>query len=406
MATDPVKIDVKVKTLSSQTFDFNVKNDVSLSNSFLFPCSPSHLIHGPFQMTVREFKEHIAETVTVAADLQRIIYRGRILNDAIQLKEYGKSTCSTTQSKVLSSNSLPPLPDMNGKVVHLVERPPPAPPGSDPLDSPQVPTATPDLRHRHRAFGLRSANGQTGAGAGGGPPSLNLSSTLCMNRITVARHMLQCAQNIINHMDNPQVPLDNSPMDILVQETLDTTVVEVGISAISDVDQVQNIMHAFRGAVNAAMRPNSGGPADESVSVDLNSSIASSSSSASSSSLSSQGEVEVPVNEANAVNSSTTPAAPTTTRTRADSEPIPTTTTTTTETTATGEAGQAATDGDATTRQQQTTTSPRVLGEVVEEMRNVQRRLEPHLHRYSQILMTEPTYTAEVGNCQREREKQ
>lgn len=96
MATDPVKIDVKVKTLSSQTFDFNVKNDVSLSISFFFPCSPSHLVHGPFQMTVREFKEHIAETVTVAADLQRIIYRGRILNDAIQLKEYGKSTCSTT----------------------------------------------------------------------------------------------------------------------------------------------------------------------------------------------------------------------------------------------------------------------------------------------------------------------
>lgn len=289
---------------------------------------------------------------------------------------------------------------MNGKVVHLVERPPPGP-GSDNSDSPQVPTATPDIR-RHRAFGLRSANGQTAGGAGGGPPSLNLSSTLCMNRITVARHMLQCAQNIINHMDNPQVPLDNSPMDILVQETLDTTVVEVGISAISDADQVQNIMHAFRGAVNAAMRPNSGGTADESVSGDLNSSIASSSS-ASSSSLSSQGEVEAPINEAGVTSSPTTtadnaaatpaataPSAPTT-RTRAVSEPIPATP----ETAATGEQ-QAATDGDAATRQQQSTTSPRVLGEVVEEMRNVQRRLEPHLLRYSQILMDEPTYTAEV----------
>lgn len=294
-------------------------------------------------------------------------------------------------TKLVASNPLlrgicSTLPDMHGKVVHLVERPPPAPGAENAADNPQPNTIT--GRWRPRAFLHRGANGQPAAAAGVTGSSLNLSSTLCLNRITVARHMLQCAQNIIRHMDNPEVPLDNTPMDLMVQETLDTTVVEVGISAISDVDQVQDIMHAFRGAVNAAFRPNGDeGAADESEgNADLNSSTASSSSSLSLTSSIDPDEGAAAAARTTADPEATTEPQPATEEAAGGADASP----------ATGENGQPANGGNNAAGRSQQTTSPRVLGEVVEEMRDVQRRLEPHMQRYYDILMNDPTYSAEV----------
>lgn len=296
-------------------------------------------------------------------------------------------------------------------------RPPPGErPENSPLDNPQVPTPR---HHRREPSGrLRSIDGVLNAMAmyvAGTPqaaaPSLNPSSTLCMNRITVARHMLQCASNLMNHLEDPLTPVNNAPMDILGQQTLESTVLEVGISAVSDVDQVDNIMQAFRGAVNAAFHQNAstnpeiavvpGNP--ESMQIfapaaifqipDPNGSGSASSTSTNSPSSSSNSASfdgnEPPTDQPLLTTEPVTGPPP---------PLISDTPETGTSTPPRGNRGAGAGGGaNNPNNNRQQTTSTQTLAAVVQEMRAVQTRLGPFLQQYYDILQDDPTFTAEAN---------
>ncbi|XP_062128055.1 large proline-rich protein bag6 isoform X8 [Drosophila sulfurigaster albostrigata] len=230
-------INLKVKTLDARTHEFSIDNEI----------------------TIRQFKDQIAEKTNIAAENQRIIYQGRVLADDKQVKEY----------------------DVDGKVLHVAERPPFSQRGANATnnDEPQRSgfrnlSGRPAPRNMRNSPYFRALDGMlvgtmaipvnngalNTAGTRTPPNRFPNSSSFCINRITVALHMIDCANNIAAYLENPEVGLNNQSLDILQRGrwTMESTVVEVGVSS-TDNPRNNNIIDMVQDAVNAALSRNTPG---------------------------------------------------------------------------------------------------------------------------------------------------
>ncbi|XP_066215822.1 large proline-rich protein BAG6 isoform X13 [Saccopteryx leptura] len=155
---EPDSLEVLVKTLDSQTRTFIVGA----------------------QMNVKEFKEHIAASVSIPSEKQRLIYQGRVLQDDKKLQEY----------------------NVGGKVIHLVERAPP---------QTQLPS------------GASSGPGSTSSTHGGGPtvgtrgPGASVHDRNANSYVMVGTFNLPSDGSAVDvHINMEQAPTQSEPRVRLV----------------------------------------------------------------------------------------------------------------------------------------------------------------------------------------------
>ncbi|XP_039287424.1 large proline-rich protein BAG6 [Nilaparvata lugens] len=169
-------IDLTIKTLDSRNHSFSVADDI----------------------TVKQLKEQIADSVNVSAESQRLIYCGRVLQDDKKLSEY----------------------DVNGKVIHLVQRAPP-PAGGSSNDGGGANASgggnrsqPSQIRHRLMRGERRLLDGGNAMYLGAmaiptdfmesqGMTISQPTRVLVQSRLTAAGQMLTDAAAILNELENP-----------------------------------------------------------------------------------------------------------------------------------------------------------------------------------------------------------
>ncbi|XP_039485800.1 large proline-rich protein BAG6 isoform X11 [Drosophila santomea] len=379
-------INLKVKTLDARTHEFSIDNE----------------------LTIRQFKDQIAEKTNIAAENQRIIYQGRVLADDKQVKEY----------------------DVDGKVLHVAERPPFSQRGAnarnndEPMRTFRNVARPPPPGMRTSPY-FRALDGMlvgtmaipvnNGPVAGTRPPPNRYpnSSSFCINRITVALHMIDCADNIAAYLENPAVGLNNQSLDILQRGrwSMESTVVEVGVSS-TDLPRNNNIIDMVQDAVTAALSrtgarnytvvqlptvyTNENGETSQQRTGEAGTSEGAASGAASNASGETtaatviiEDVIETDDEAADgASDRSVTPTPEPEPEGAVGGQPA---TAAETPTSSAGSANDAAAEG-AHNSGPRRRTRPQVLAQVIQHYRGVQARLAPFVDRYYEILQNDPTF--------------
>lgn len=139
-------INIKIKTMQPATYDVKIPAQVNTARHLL----PLLLAFAGFgvkqttslQITVAELKERLVDIANVPQERQRVIYKGRVLENDQQLSSHGKDTCPALSLHCL----LPPQVTQRvvcagvqeGHTLHLVERVPrpPQPAAGQPAEQP------------------------------------------------------------------------------------------------------------------------------------------------------------------------------------------------------------------------------------------------------------------------------
>ncbi|XP_025757906.1 large proline-rich protein BAG6 isoform X2 [Oreochromis niloticus] len=178
-------IEVTVKTLDSQSRTYKVRG----------------------QLTVKQFKEHIASSVEIPVDKQRLIYQGRVLQDDRTLTEYSVSTNgaeggSNSSSSHGSSQGAPH--DRNGNSYVML--------GTfnlpvNMMDSQQI-----QMSVQQMVAGVGETRVSTGSGSNGSMDTqINLDRSVQSEprvRLQLAENLLRDAHSLIHSLEG--VPSDSS----------------------------------------------------------------------------------------------------------------------------------------------------------------------------------------------------